>query len=311
VIHCAFGLLLVYPMREILLRVPDVSRTAAGWLAWALVLAVSSVFEVIESIIAESVSPGTGPDWLGAQGDEWDAQQDMIMATLGAGFALLITWRRERGRWPDAPRLPENARPFSGRRFLHAMCAAYGIAWIIAAIHPVSRADWLLENLLVFAWVPVLVLTYPRRPLSDVSYALILGFFLLHTIGAHYTYSEVPIGYWLKDAFGMTRNHFDRIVHFSWGLLITYPLRDLTRLNRLRPFWAAVLPAMIIVSWSGFYELIEAVVAWLVSPELGQAYLGTQGDVWDGQWDMGLATIGSVIAMACTVIGEKISRRTV
>ena len=221
VIHCAFGLLLVYPMREILLRAPGISRAAAGWLAWALVLAASTVFEVIESIIAETVSPGTGPAWLGAQGDEWDAQQDMIMATVGAGFALLVTWWRERGRWPAAPRLEGEARPFRERRRLHAMCAIYGVAWIVAAIHPVSRADWLLENLLVFAWLPVLVLTYRRRPLSDVSYALLLAFCLLHTVGAHYTYAEVPLGYWLKDTLGMERNHFDRIVHFAWGLLIT------------------------------------------------------------------------------------------
>ena len=155
------------------------------------------------------------------------------------------------------------------------------------------------------------MLTYRRRPLSDRSYFLILLFLLLHAKGAHYTYAEVPLGYWLKNTLGMERNHFDRIVHFAWGLLITYPLRDPTRLGRLRPFWAAFLPAMIIVSWSGFFEIIEAVVAWLVHPELGQAYLGTQGDIWDAQWDMGLAVLGTAIATACTVATGKILRRMI
>ena len=311
VVHCAFGLLLAFPIREIFLRCAGVSRTAAGWLAWAIIVAASAVFEVIESIIAEIVSPGSGPDWLGAQGDEWDAQQDMIMATIGAGVALLITWWRERGPHPPASHLAGPAQPFGTRRRLHTICAVYGIAWFFAAIRPLSRADWLLENLLVFGWLPFLVLTYRRRPLSDRSYFLILIFLLLHAAGAHYTYAEVPLGYWLKDTFGMERNHFDRIVHFAWGLLITYPLRDLMRLGRLRPFWAAFLPAMIIVSWSGFFEIIEAVVAWIVHPDLGQAYLGTQGDTWDAQWDMGLAVVGTAIATACTVVAEKLSRRMI
>ncbi len=309
-VHCAFGLLFAYPIREMLLRRSGVGRAAAGWLAWALVLAVSSVFEVAESLIAETVSPGAGPDWLGAQGDEWDAQQDMLIATAGAGFAMLVTWWCERGRWPEsAPPPAENTRPFRTRRLLHVLCALYAAVWIVAAIRPVSREDWLLENILVFISLPFLTLTYRRRPLSDVSYVLLFVFFLLHAAGAHYTYSEVPFGYWLRDMLGLTRNHFDRIVHFSWGLLITYPLRDLTRFARLRPFWSVFLPAAVIIAWSGMYELIEATVAWLVSPELGQAYLGTQGDMWDGQWDMGLALLGAVLTSIITLLAEARRRR--
>ena len=309
VVHFAFGLLLVYPLRELILRRSEVSRKAAGWFAWAIVLAASSAFEVIEAITAEIVSPGSGPDWLGAQGDEWDAQQDMIASTVGAGVALLFTWWRERGPHPPEPRRRGPLPAFRERRPLHAMCALYAVAWILAAIHPLSRADWVLENLLVFGWMPFLVLTYRRRPLSDVSYALILAFLLLHTLGAHYTYAEVPPGYWLKNVFGMARNPFDRIVHFAWGLLLTYPVRDLMRLGRLRPFWAGFLPAMVIIAWSGFFEIVETVVAWLVHPDLGQAYLGTQGDVWDAQWDMGLAIVGSAIAVACTAFAKKRAAR--
>jgi putative membrane protein len=98
-IHCAFGLLLVYPLRELLIRTGKVRHGTSNWLAVSLILAVSSSFEVIESVVAEIVSPGTGPAWLGAQGDEWDAQLDMAAALLGA-FATLavVSWRERRGR---------------------------------------------------------------------------------------------------------------------------------------------------------------------------------------------------------------------
>jgi putative membrane protein len=100
VIHCAFGLLLAYPVRELLLRTAGVGRGAAGWLAVGILVAASSCFEVIEAIAAEFVSPGSGPAWLGAQGDEWDAQFDMAVALLGALVAILILWWRERAAAP-------------------------------------------------------------------------------------------------------------------------------------------------------------------------------------------------------------------
>jgi len=92
VIHCAFGLLLAYPLRELLIRTGGVRGWAAHWLPVVLVLAASTCFEVIESVVAEMVSPGNGPEWLGAQGDDWDAQFDMGMALLGAAAAMLIAW---------------------------------------------------------------------------------------------------------------------------------------------------------------------------------------------------------------------------
>jgi len=101
VIHCAFGLLLAYPVRELLIRTSEVRGWATNWLPVGLIVAASTCFEVIESAVAEIVSPGAGPAWLGAQGDEWDAQLDMAAALLGAVAAMLITWSSER---PAAPR---------------------------------------------------------------------------------------------------------------------------------------------------------------------------------------------------------------
>jgi putative membrane protein len=189
-------------------------------------------------------------------------------------------------------------KPFRKRHRLHLLVLCYSIVWAVAAVNPVKRNDWFVENLLVFIGVPVLVFTYRRLPLSDTSYVLIFVFLLLHAAGAHYTYAEVPFGYWLKFFFHWRRNHFDRVVHFSFGLLLIYPMRELLR-PALKPrgFWALLLPAAVIVSLSGFFEIIEAVVAAIVDPELGAAYLGIQGDVWDAQKDMALAVAGAALAV--------------
>jgi putative membrane protein len=177
-------------------------------------------------------------------------------------------------------------------------CALYALIWVIAAIEPFDRSDWLLENLLVFASVPVLILTYRRFPLSDTSYVLIFLFLVMHATGAHYTYAEVPLGYWIKDALNLERNHFDRIVHFSFGIM-AYPVQEiLLGTASVRGFWRFILPASIIVSFSGFFEAIEAVIAVLVNPELGAAYLGLQGDVWDAQKDMALAILGALLVLS-------------
>ena len=196
-----------------------------------------------------------------------------------------------------------NEKPFRERRLLQTLCICYGIIWIGAAIYPLKPDDWLLENLLVFVSVPLLVLTYDRLPFSNAFYLLVFLFLILHAAGAHYTYSEVPFGYWLEDTFHLRRNHFDRIVHFSFGLLLTYPVHEiLVRVVRVRGYWALLLAVPVIVSLSGFLEIVEAVVAWLVDPDLGAAYLGIQGDVWDAQKDMALAVLGAVLAVGLSVL---------
>lgn len=188
-------------------------------------------------------------------------------------------------------------KPFRVRKLVHVLCAMYAIIWIIAAIDPVKRSDWLLENLLVFGCVPVLIFTYRRLPLSDASYTLIFLFLVMHAVGAHYTYAEVPFGYYLKETLHLERNHFDRIVHFSFGIM-AYPIQEIfVRVTKARGIWTLLLPLAITISFSGFFEIIEAVIATLVNPELGTAYLGLQGDVWDAQKDMALAIIGAALAV--------------
>jgi putative membrane protein len=127
--------------------------------------------------------------------------------------------------------------------------------------------------------------------------------------GAHYTYAKVPFGFYLSEIFDISRNHFDRIVHFSFGLLLTYPIRELLiRYAKLRGFFSYYLPVDVVLACSGFFEIIEWILVLGVNPELGDAYLGTQGDIWDAQKDMTLATIGSVVAMLITFTSEKIRK---
>jgi len=177
------------------------------------------------------------------------------------------------------------------------------------AIAPWHRADWALENALVVAFVVAVALTYKRFTLSRVSYTLIFVFLCLHEVGSHYTYSEVPYDEWFKALTGTTlnslagweRNNFDRVIHFAYGLLLAYPIREVFwRVASARGFWSYFLPLDLTMSTSMIYELVEWLAASAFGGELGQAYLGTQGDVWDAHKDMALASLGALIAMLIT-----------
>jgi putative membrane protein len=195
---------------------------------------------------------------------------------------------------------------FRHNRVLQGMVLWLCLVWLAAAISPFNRFDWLLENLLVFVYASLLVATYRIFPFSNLSYFLFTLFLTLHLAGSHYTYTETPAGYWLKDMFALSRNPYDRIVHFAYGLLLAYPFREiLVRGAGLRGLWAAFITLNVVLAFSGFYEVIEAVVAMIVSPELGDAYLGTQGDIWDSQRDMFAALIGAMLAMLVTAAVNK------
>jgi len=199
---------------------------------------------------------------------------------------------------------------FRTNRVLQALVIGYVAFWVIAAIAPRDRSDWLLENLIVFVSIGFLVATYRSFPLSNLSYALITIFLTLHAIGSHYTYEHAAPGYWLKDLFALSRNHFDRIVHFAFGLLLTYPISEvLMRAIKASSFWNYFLPLAIVKAASSLYELVEMWVARIVSPELGTAYLGTQGDPWDAQKDMAAAMFGSLLCLLITVVAKKVGRK--
>ena len=186
-------------------------------------------------------------------------------------------------------------------RFLTIVAGCYAAFWIVLAIRPVDREDWFLENLLVFVTVGLLTLTFRGFRFSNLSYALLAVFLALHALGAHYTYAQVPAGFWLRDLLHLERNHFDRVIHFGFGLLLLYPMKEfLTRHVGVRPSWAPWLALASIIAMSSFFEILEAIIAQVVHPDLGAAYLGTQGDIWDAQKDMVAAVFGGIIATALT-----------
>ncbi len=189
---------------------------------------------------------------------------------------------------------------------LALVCAA---AWIVTAIHPLDRQAWLLENILVVI-LAAAALTHRRLQLSNASYLFIALFLLLHMVGAHYTYAKMPVGTWAKDFFGFSRNHFDRVAHFGFGFFLAFPVRELlVRFSGIRRGWSLWIAAGVILAVSGFFEILESIVAELVAPGKGVNWLGGQGDEWDAQNDMLSAMLGALVMMAIVaLIGRKESR---
>ncbi len=181
--------------------------------------------------------------------------------------------------------------------------------WLVLAIHPLHQNDWFLENILLFVIGPILALTYRRLPFSKVSYTLLFIFGCLHVVGSHYTYANVPYDSWwaditghsLNEVLGWQRNNFDRLVHFSYGLFLAYPIREVyLRIAGVWGFWGYAFPLSFIMATSMLFELLEWGAATIFGGDLGAAYLGTQGDVWDAHKDMALASLGALLAMIFT-----------
>ncbi len=195
------------------------------------------------------------------------------------------------------------------RRWLAVLAVLFAAWWAVLAIAPLYRHDWALENALVVVFAAALAASYRRFVLSRLSYTLIFLFLCLHQVGAHYTYAEVPYDAWfraltgrsLNELLGWQRNNFDRVVHFLYGLLLAYPLREVfLRVADARGFWAYFLPLDLTLSTSATFELFEWGAAEIFGGDLGAAYLGTQGDVWDAHKDMALAAAGALLAMLVT-----------
>lgn len=190
--------------------------------------------------------------------------------------------------------------------WLKAFLFIFLVCWVNSYVGNTDTANWLLENTLVFIFLGLLTFTYKKYQFSDLSYLLVCVYLCLHVYGSKYTYAENPFGYWLKDALDLPRNHYDRIVHFSFGFLLAYPMRELFLKWFKFPNWVAwTLPIEITLSISAFYELIEWAVADVFFKSQGDAYLGTQGDIWDAQKDIFLAFSGAVIATTIVSLVKK------
>jgi putative membrane protein len=188
--------------------------------------------------------------------------------------------------------------PFRANRFLHVSTVLFLAVWVWSVIRPEIPEDWLLENLLVFVLLALLAISYRKLALSDLSYAQILVFLCIHEVGAHYQYSAAVPGEWLKQIIHGGRNQYDRIAHFAFGLLLSYPQREvLMRKAGVKGGWAVGLPILTTLALSAIYEIIEAIVASIVDPSDAAAFLGWQGDAWDSQNDMFTAFAGACVAM--------------
>ena len=199
--------------------------------------------------------------------------------------------------------------PLKKNIWLIVFIAVFAVVWSNSLIGTTDMANWLLENTLSFVFAIFLVVTYRKHQFSDLSYLLVCIYLCLHVYGSKYTYAENPFGYWLKDVFHLSRNHYDRIVHFCFGFLLAYPMREMFLKWLKYPRWVAwLLPIEITLSISAFYELIEWAVADLFFKAQGDAYLGTQGDVWDAQKDIFLAFCGAIIATTIVSLVKKILR---
>jgi putative membrane protein len=202
------------------------------------------------------------------------------------------------------PGITSVSLPFHKNRGLQFICLAYGAFWLFLAVEPRNRFDWALENTLVVLSVGILLATHRKYVFSNISYGLLALFLALHALGAHDTYSQTPLGFWIADIFGSERNHFDRIVHFCFGLLLAYPALEVSRdvFGVRSPFRRVLLAFSLLAAASSLYELIEWAAAMVLEPEAALAFLGTQGDVFDAQKDTALAAVGSVIGLGMSAL---------
>jgi len=202
--------------------------------------------------------------------------------------------------------ISKNKVPFPKNIWLITYFMVFMVIWMSTLIGTSDINNWFLENILVFVFLGYMIASYRKFKFSDLSYLLVCIYLCLHVYGSKYTYAENPFGYWLQDVLDSSRNNYDRIVHFSFGFLLAYPMRELFLMKFRFPKWVSwALPIEITLSISAFYELIEWWVADIFFKAQGDAYLGTQGDIWDAQKDIFLAFSGAILA---TTIVSSIKR---
>jgi len=184
--------------------------------------------------------------------------------------------------------------------FLAALLLTY---WIYGWFNCIDLQDWIVENLLVVICLSILFFSRKWHQFSDLSYFCIFLFVLLHLYGALYAYTQNALGAWLQNTFELWRNPYDRIVHFSFGLFMAYPFRELL----LRKFKVSqrvswLLPIGIAFTFGTLFELIEWGVSEVTTKETGETYVATQGDVWDAHKDIVLAAMGAAVTILITYV---------
>ncbi len=199
---------------------------------------------------------------------------------------------------------------FKQNKFLWLIAVLFLVSWFYMFGNCIDLLDWYIENILVFIFIFYAVFTYKKYQFSNLSFLCIFLFLLLHIYGAMYAYTKNPVGEFFQNKYSLWRNPYDRVVHFSFGFFLVYPLHEYLK-NKLnvKNGWQYVLACEIILSLACIFELIEWTVAELTTKETGETYVATQGDVWDAHKDIVLAVFGAVITMTTLFLYRKLKQK--
>ncbi len=290
----------------------DVARRASGMadrggLLQAWVHPRGRPLDVITMIHVTQLALESLDNWLPASALNWTARHSHRRGRLVNDSAYACSLSSGRNRLAECRGSESTRRKFAESTGVQKLTVGsyklfllivFIAVWVWAAVKPMYREDWLLENYLVFIFVPVIIVSARYFRLSNISYTLITLFMSLHVVGSHYTYAEVPLGFELQEWMGAGRNMYDRFVHFAFGLLLAYPMREVfMRVARTKGFWGYFIPLTVVMACSAAYEIIEWLVAERVDVAAGLAFLGAQGDIWDAQKDTLVAVVGACIAL--------------
>ncbi|MBB6612734.1 DUF2238 domain-containing protein [Pontibacter sp. Tf4] len=206
---------------------------------------------------------------------------------------------------PLTSRQPVSQKPFLQQPLHMAYLLLFTGYWCFSAFTTPDLLNWLSENILTASLLIFLVAFYNIFRFSDASYSFIFLFLLLHVYGSHYQYPDAPLGEWAKLQFNLQRNHYDRLVHFGFGLLLSYPMHEvLVRSFHVKGWLSYLLPVQFVLSLGALYELVEWAVADLLynGTAQGMDFLGMQGDIWDAQKDIALGFAGSILTMGLALL---------
>ena len=202
--------------------------------------------------------------------------------------------------------ISKNRIPFKKNKLLWLLLLSFAAIWINTLVGTTDLNNWMIENTLTVLFLVFIVTTFKKYQFSDLSYLLMCIYLCLHVYGSKYTYAENHFGYWLKEYTHSSRNYYDRIVHFSFGFLLAYPMRELfLKWLKYPKLVAWILPIEITLSISALYELVEWAVADIFFKAQGDAYLGTQGDIWDAQKDIFMAFLGALVSTTIVSVIKK------
>ncbi|WP_419872955.1 DUF2238 domain-containing protein [Candidatus Pristimantibacillus sp. PTI5] len=188
--------------------------------------------------------------------------------------------------------------PFARNKHLQLMIIIFILFFGLMAISPTDRSLWYAYNITPTIIILILAFTYKRFRFSNLSYLLMLVFFCLHTYAAHFTYEGTPLDDWLKTTFHTKRSHYDQVVHFAFGFFFAFPFLEILRSKvKLHGIWSYVLPVIVVLGFSAFFEILEMLAALVAGPSGEAKFVGMQGDIFDTQKDMALGLLGGIVSM--------------